>query len=79
MNLTSVAEAGTLQLELKYLAELTGNFTYWKRAEDVMRIIHRNPKTGGLVPMFLESAALSSAPRKRRLMTHTALRLDSLK
>ncbi|KAK4703773.1 hypothetical protein P7C70_g2433, partial [Phenoliferia sp. Uapishka_3] len=35
-GLTSVAEAATLQLELKYLSELTGNPIYWQKAERIV-------------------------------------------
>ncbi|KAM0746133.1 glycoside hydrolase [Meredithblackwellia eburnea MCA 4105] len=52
-GLTSVAEAATLQLELKYLSELTGNPIYWRKAEKVMNIIRTQPKKDGLVPIFL--------------------------
>ena len=32
-GLVSVAEAGTLQLELRYLSHLTGNDVYWRKVE----------------------------------------------
>lgn len=32
-NMASLAEAGTLQLEFKYLSHLTGDYTYWDKAE----------------------------------------------
>jgi endoplasmic reticulum Man9GlcNAc2 1,2-alpha-mannosidase len=34
-DLISTAEAATLQLEFKYLAELTGNEVYWEKVENV--------------------------------------------
>ena len=34
-GLVSVAEAGTLQLELRYLSHLTGNDVYWRKVEKV--------------------------------------------
>jgi hypothetical protein len=34
-NMASLAEAGTLQLEFKYLSHLTGDYTYWDKAEKV--------------------------------------------
>lgn len=34
-GLASVAEAGTLQLEFKYLAEISGDVNYWNRVEHV--------------------------------------------
>ena len=37
-GLASVAEAGTLALELKWLSELTGNPIYWEKAERVSRL-----------------------------------------
>lgn len=33
--MASLAEAGTLQLEFKYLSHLTGDYTYWDKAEKV--------------------------------------------
>ena len=50
---TSVAEAATLQLELKYLSELTGNPVYWRKAEKVMDIIRGQQRKDGLVPIFM--------------------------
>jgi len=34
-ELVSSAEVGTLQLEFRYLSELTGNDTYWEAVENV--------------------------------------------
>ncbi|GEM06966.1 mannosyl-oligosaccharide alpha-1,2-mannosidase, glycoside hydrolase family 47 protein [Rhodotorula toruloides] len=42
---TSVAEAGTLQLEFKYLSHLTG--------KKVMDVIRKQPNKDGLVPIFM--------------------------
>ncbi|GAA5979464.1 hypothetical protein JCM11641_005403 [Rhodosporidiobolus odoratus] len=71
-GMTSVAEAGTLQvrfnyslpvrstltlvllqLEMKYLSELTGNPVYWQKAEKVMEVIRAQPSKDGLVPIFM--------------------------
>ncbi|GAA5824425.1 hypothetical protein JCM10212_000785 [Sporobolomyces blumeae] len=52
-GLTSVAEAGTLQLEFKYLSELTGNPVYWKAVEKAMEVIRKAPSKDGLVPIFM--------------------------
>ncbi|TNY18789.1 glycoside hydrolase [Rhodotorula diobovata] len=52
-GLTSVAEAGTLQLEFKYLSQLTGNPTYWHKVEKVMDVIRSQPSKDGLVPIFM--------------------------
>ena len=50
---SSTAEAATLQLEMKYLAKLTGEKTYWDRAEHVMKAIDDNGVEDGLVPIFI--------------------------
>ncbi|KAH8921736.1 glycoside hydrolase family 47 protein [Atractiella rhizophila] len=50
---SSIAEAGTLQLEFKYLSELTGDPKYWKAVEKVMHVVNGQPKKDGLVPIFL--------------------------
>lgn len=39
-GLVSTAEIATLQLELRYLSELTGNEEYWEKAENV-RVFNR--------------------------------------
>ncbi|THU91943.1 hypothetical protein K435DRAFT_780448 [Dendrothele bispora CBS 962.96] len=43
------AEIGTLQLEFRYLAQATGNETYWRKVEKVMEVIDRNTFSNGLV------------------------------
>lgn len=50
---SSTAEATTLQLELKYLAFLTGEPHYWEKAEKVMQVIDNNGAKDGLVPIFV--------------------------
>ena len=50
---SSTAEATTLQLEMKYLSNLTGNGVYWQKAEQVMQIIDENNAKDGLVPIFV--------------------------
>lgn len=50
---SSTAEATTLQLELKYLAYLTGEEHYWEKAEKVMQVIDNNGAKDGLVPIFV--------------------------
>ncbi|KAK4050154.1 mannosyl-oligosaccharide alpha-1,2-mannosidase [Microbotryomycetes sp. JL201] len=50
---TSIAEAGTLQLEMRYLSELTGNPIYWQKAEKVIDIIRKLKSKDGLVPIFV--------------------------
>lgn len=50
---SSTAEATTLQLEMKYLAKLTGEAHYWQHAEHVMQVVDSNHPTDGLVPIFI--------------------------
>jgi len=52
---SSTAEAATLQLEFKYLAKLTGEKTFWDKAEKVMQIIDDNGAQDGLVPIFIHA------------------------
>lgn len=52
---SSTAEATTLQLELKYLAFLTGESRYWEKAEKVMQIIDKNGAKDGLLPIFIDA------------------------
>ncbi|KAJ3574876.1 hypothetical protein NPX13_g4221 [Xylaria arbuscula] len=50
---SSTAEASTLQLEMKYLSYLTGNDTYWRKAERAMKVLDDNRARDGLVPIFV--------------------------
>lgn len=50
---SSTAEAASLQLELKYIAMLTGEKNYWERAERVIQVIDDNGMEDGLVPIFI--------------------------
>ncbi|KAF2708569.1 glycoside hydrolase family 47 protein [Pleomassaria siparia CBS 279.74] len=50
---SSTAEATTLQLEMKYLAYLTGEAHYWEKAEKVMQVVDNNGAKDGLVPIFI--------------------------
>jgi hypothetical protein len=49
----STAEASTLQLEMKYLSHLTGKEEYWRKAENVLKVIDNNGPEAGLVPIFV--------------------------
>ncbi|KAI9889053.1 MAG: mannosyl-oligosaccharide alpha-1,2-mannosidase [Vezdaea aestivalis] len=49
----STAEAGSVQLELKYLAKLTGETNWWEVAEKVIAAIDKASATDGLVPIFI--------------------------
>ncbi|CAI6342036.1 unnamed protein product [Periconia digitata] len=50
---SSTAEATSLQLEMKYLAFLTGEAAYWEKAEKVMQVVDDNGAKDGLVPIFI--------------------------
>ena len=50
---SSTAEAASLQLEMKYLALLTGEKHYWDKAENVIRVIDDNGMQDGLLPIFI--------------------------
>ncbi|KAJ9113514.1 hypothetical protein QFC20_001865 [Naganishia adeliensis] len=52
-NMASLAEAGTLQLEFKYLSHLTGDYTYWDKAEKVTAIIAAQTPAEGINPIFI--------------------------
>jgi endoplasmic reticulum Man9GlcNAc2 1,2-alpha-mannosidase len=53
---SSTAEAATLQLELKYLAKLTGEPMYWQRAEHVIQAIESQKREDGLLPIYIYPA-----------------------
>ncbi|KAK3296706.1 glycoside hydrolase family 47 protein [Chaetomium fimeti] len=50
---SSMAEAATLQLEMKYLSHITGDERYWRRAEKVMQVLDDNAMEAGLLPIFV--------------------------
>ncbi|PYH96561.1 mannosyl-oligosaccharide 1,2-alpha-mannosidase [Aspergillus ellipticus CBS 707.79] len=50
---SSTAEAATVQLEMKYLSNLTGDGVYWRKAEKVMEVLDNNGVQDGLVPIFV--------------------------
>ncbi|KIY69234.1 glycoside hydrolase family 47 protein [Cylindrobasidium torrendii FP15055 ss-10] len=53
----STAEAATLQLEFKYLSLLTGKEEYWRKAENVMKMVYEAlkaaPEYNDLVPIYM--------------------------
>lgn len=53
MGASSTAETTTLQLELKYLAKLTGEKLFWDKAEKVMQVVDDNGAKDGLVPIYI--------------------------
>lgn len=50
---SSTAEATTVQLEMKYLAHLTGKEEYWRKAEQVMKVVDDHRMQDGLLPIFI--------------------------
>ncbi|KIL61808.1 glycoside hydrolase family 47 protein [Amanita muscaria Koide BX008] len=54
-GMVSTAEATTLQLEFRYLSHISGNNTYWDKAEKVLRIVKdQTLPLGGLAPIFMQ-------------------------
>ncbi|KAJ5703815.1 Glycoside hydrolase family 47 [Penicillium malachiteum] len=51
---SSIAEVTTLQMEMKYLAELTGNEVYWRKAEHIMKVVDDLRVRDGLVPIHID-------------------------
>lgn len=50
---SSTAEAATVQLELRYLAKLTGEVDWWEKSEKVMQVLEANKPQDGLVPIYV--------------------------
>ncbi|KAF8481629.1 glycoside hydrolase family 47 protein [Russula ochroleuca] len=65
----STAEASTLQLEFRYLSELTDEDIYWRKAERVMAVLKSARQAPGLASIFMD-------PREGRFVT-SAIRLGS--
>ncbi|KAJ7099054.1 glycoside hydrolase [Mycena crocata] len=49
----SVSEATTLQLEFRYLAQLTGKEKFWHKAEKVMQLVNKARLPNGLAPITM--------------------------
>ncbi|KAK7455429.1 glycosyl hydrolase family 47 [Colletotrichum acutatum] len=64
---SSTAEAATVQLEMKYLSQLTGNDVYWKKAERVMKVLDDQRMEGGLLPIFVHPSHGQFTTREIRL------------
>ncbi|KAL1968455.1 hypothetical protein VTN77DRAFT_1984 [Rasamsonia byssochlamydoides] len=64
---SSTAEAGTVQMEMKYLAHLTGKEIYWRKAEKVMKVLDDNGMEGGLLPIFVDPQSGRFTTREIRL------------
>ncbi|KAF7295445.1 alpha-1,2-Mannosidase [Mycena indigotica] len=63
----STAEATTLQLEFRYLAEQTGNKEYWYKVEKVMQVVDKAKLPNNLVPISMNSNDGSFTPSEIRL------------
>ncbi|KAI9432065.1 glycoside hydrolase family 47 protein [Lactarius indigo] len=68
-GLVSTAEVSTIQLEFRYLSELTDDDIYWKKAERVMALIKAARMPPGLASIFMDA-------REGRFIT-SAIRLGS--
>jgi hypothetical protein len=64
---SSTAEATTLQLEMKYLSNVTGKEIYWRKAEKVMEVVDRVNVHDGLVPIFIAPRSGQFTTREIRL------------
>lgn len=64
---SSTAEAGTVQLEMKYLSHLTGNASYWRRAERAIKVLDDNAAEYGLLPIFIHPETGRFTTREIRL------------
>ena len=64
---SSTAEATTLQLEMKYLSNITRNDIYWRKAEKVMEVIDGIGAPEGLVPIFISPQSGRFTSREIRL------------
>jgi len=50
---STTSEVSTLQLEFKYLAQLTGETLYWEKAEKVIQVLEGLKAKDGLVPIYV--------------------------
>ncbi|KAF4300818.1 mannosyl-oligosaccharide-alpha-mannosidase [Botryosphaeria dothidea] len=64
---SSTAEATTLQLEMKYLSNITNRHVYWRKAEQVIKVIDDNGAEAGLVPIFIDPHSGKFTSREIRL------------
>ncbi|OCB89004.1 glycoside hydrolase [Sanghuangporus baumii] len=63
----STAEVSTLQLELRYLSELTDDDTYWRAAEKVMYLIRQSKINPHVVTIFMDPESGAFIPFDIRL------------
>ncbi|KAJ2745878.1 mannosyl-oligosaccharide alpha-1,2-mannosidase [Coemansia sp. BCRC 34301] len=55
--MSSTAEIGTLQLEFRYLAKLTGKQKYRRYVDRVMNVMLKAPKYDGLAPIYMDATS----------------------
>lgn len=60
-DVTSIAEMGTLQLEFRYLSQLTRDSKYWRAVENVMEVIRRARLPHGLASVFMKLVYLNES------------------
>ncbi|KAJ1984522.1 mannosyl-oligosaccharide alpha-1,2-mannosidase [Dimargaris verticillata] len=61
----SLAEVGTVQLEMAYLSHLTQNATYHRRAQQVMASLRQVPTRDGLLPILI--SPMTNRPHSREI------------
>jgi len=66
---SSTAEAGTVQMEMKYLAHLTGKEIYWRKAEAVMKALDDNGMESGLPPIYVDPETGGFISKEIRLVS----------
>lgn len=64
---SSMAEAATVQLEMKYLSYLTGDESYWRKSEAVLKVLDDNAAQDGLLPIFVHPETGRFTTREIRL------------
>ncbi|KAJ1671857.1 mannosyl-oligosaccharide alpha-1,2-mannosidase [Coemansia sp. RSA 25] len=55
--MSSTAEIGTLQLEFRYLAKLTGKHKYRNYVDRIMDVMFKAPKYDGLAPIYMDATS----------------------
>ena len=55
-GISSTSGAASVQLEMKYIAKLTGEKSYWDQAEKVMQVIDNNGAADGLVSTSIDTS-----------------------
>lgn len=62
-----MAEAATVQLEMKYLSYLTGDESYWRKSEAVLKVLDDQAAQDGLLPIFVHPETGRFTTREIRL------------